>query len=82
MFADRRKEPGMLDAFCTQTVLVSASLGVIWRASQLHFTRPTCYAVPRRLHKLSHLMLPTISEVNTVIVPILQKRKWAQRSLG
>ena len=72
----------MPDPFCTQTVLVSASLGVVWRASQLHFIHLTCYTVPRMLHKISQLILTTISEVNTVIVLILQKRKWAQRSLG
>ena len=73
---------GMLDPFCAQTLLVSASLGVIWRASQLYFTHPMCYTVPRTPHRISHFILTTIAEVNTVIVPILQKRKWAQRSLG
>lgn len=82
MFAERREEPGMPDPFCTQTLLVSASLGVTRRASQLHFVHPMCHTVPRMLHKISHLILTAISEVNTVIVPILQKRKWAQRSLG
>lgn len=63
-----------------------ASLAVTWRASELHFPHPMCYPGPRMLRKISRVILTSNPQgdllVNTGIVPILQKRKWAPGHLA